>query len=100
MNQRVLVTAGASGIGLAIVRAFAANGAKVAVVDIDTNGLEALSKELPGVHVAVCDLSDRTSIEKMVPEAIQSLGGLDVLVNNAGISGPTASVEEDRKSVV
>jgi NAD(P)-dependent dehydrogenase (short-subunit alcohol dehydrogenase family) len=94
MNQRVLVTAGASGIGLAIVRAFAANGAKVAVVDIDATGLGVLSKELPGVQTAVCDMSDRTSIEKIVPEAIHSLGGLDVLVNNAGISGPTASVED------
>jgi len=94
MSQRVLVTAGASGIGLAIVRAFAANGAKVAVVDIDTNGLGVLSKELPGVQTAVCDMSDRTSIEKIVPEAVRSLGGLDVLVNNAGISGPTAPVED------
>ena len=94
MKQRVLVTAGAAGIGLDIVKAFAARGATVAVVDIDANGLDALSKELPSVQTFICDMSDRSAIEKAVPEAIRALGGLDVLVNNAGISGPTTSVEE------
>src|SRR6516164_3035337 len=70
-HQRVLVTAGAAGIGREIVRAFAAGGAAV----------------------FVCDVSRRSDIERMVGEAIQALGGLDVLVNNAGIAGPTAPVE-------
>jgi NAD(P)-dependent dehydrogenase (short-subunit alcohol dehydrogenase family) len=94
MNQRVLVTAGASGIGLAIVRAFAAFGARVSVIDIDAAGLGRLSSELPNVQSAVCDISDRASIERMIPSAIQGIGGLDVLVNNAGIAGPTAPVDE------
>jgi NAD(P)-dependent dehydrogenase (short-subunit alcohol dehydrogenase family) len=93
MVQRVLVTAGASGIGREIARAFAANGAKVFVCDIDAKALEALAKELPGVTAQPCDMASRADIERMVPAAIEALGGLDVLVNNAGIAGPTAAVE-------
>jgi NAD(P)-dependent dehydrogenase (short-subunit alcohol dehydrogenase family) len=92
-KQRVLVTAGASGIGRAIVEAFYAKGAKVFVCDIDEAALKALHEALPGVHTAVCDISSRTAIEKMVPEAASRLGGLDVLINNAGIPGPTSPVE-------
>jgi NAD(P)-dependent dehydrogenase (short-subunit alcohol dehydrogenase family) len=94
MNQRVLVTAGASGIGREIARAFAANGAKVFVCDIDAKGLDSLAQEIPGVATAVCDISKRDDIERMVPAAVEALEGLDVLVNNAGISGPTSPVED------
>jgi NAD(P)-dependent dehydrogenase (short-subunit alcohol dehydrogenase family) len=94
MTQRVLVTAGASGIGRETVRAFAAGGAKVFVCDIDEVALAALSKELPHVATARCDVAKRAENERMVAAALQSLGGLDVLVNNAGIAGPTAPVEQ------
>ena len=94
MNQRVLVTAGASGIGREIARAFRANGAKVFVGDIDAKGLEILVQEIPGVMTVVCDVSKRDDVEHMMNAAVSALGGLDVLVNNAGISGPTAPVEE------
>jgi NAD(P)-dependent dehydrogenase (short-subunit alcohol dehydrogenase family) len=94
MYQRILVTAGASGIGREIARAFAAKSAKVFVSDIDAKGLEALSKEIQGLTTKVCDNSKRSDVEALIPAAVEALGGLDVLVNNAGISGPTASVEE------
>jgi NAD(P)-dependent dehydrogenase (short-subunit alcohol dehydrogenase family) len=94
MNQRVLVTAGAGGIGLAITRAFIANGARVFVADIDRDALARLAKESPNIHCSVCDLSDRAAIERMVPAAVAELGGLDVLVNNAGIGGPTSPVAD------
>jgi NAD(P)-dependent dehydrogenase (short-subunit alcohol dehydrogenase family) len=94
MNQRVLVTAGASGIGREIARAFAANGAKVFVCDIGAKGLDDLVQEIPGAATAVCDISKRDDIERMVPFGVNALGGLDVLVNNAGISGPTSPVED------
>lgn len=94
MNQRVLITAGASGIGLEIARAFAANGAKVFVSDIDANGLDALSREIAGSTTKVCDNSKRGDVEALIPAAVESLGGLDVLVNNAGITGPTVPVEQ------
>jgi NAD(P)-dependent dehydrogenase (short-subunit alcohol dehydrogenase family) len=94
MNQRVLVTAGAAGIGREIARAFVAQGAKVFVCDIDAKALDAVSQEIKGVITRVCDISKRADIEAMVPFAVDALGGLDVLVNNAGISGPTAPVQE------
>jgi NAD(P)-dependent dehydrogenase (short-subunit alcohol dehydrogenase family) len=94
MSQKVLVTAAASGIGLEIARAFSAAGAKVFITDINTQALEAAKKEMPGVITKLCDNSKRADIEAMVPAAVEALGGLDVLVNNAGISGPTAPVQE------
>jgi len=94
MAQRVLITAGAAGIGKEIAKAFAANGAQVCVCDIDMKALDAASKDIPGLKTIVCDVSKRADIERMVAEAATALGGLDVLVNNAGISGPTAPVEE------
>src|SRR5436305_13177397 len=94
MTQRVLVTAGASGIGREIGRAYATNGAKVFVCDIDAKGLDNLAQEITGLTTGVCDISKREDIERVVPAGVTALGGLDVLVNNAGISGPTAPVEE------
>jgi NAD(P)-dependent dehydrogenase (short-subunit alcohol dehydrogenase family) len=93
-TQRVLVTAGASGIGREIVRAFVAQGAKVFVVDLNADGLAELASESEQIQTALCDMSSRRQIEAMVPAAVAALGGLDVLVNNAGISGPTAAVED------
>jgi NAD(P)-dependent dehydrogenase (short-subunit alcohol dehydrogenase family) len=92
-RQRVLVTAGANGIGREIVRAFAAGGAAVFTCDIDAAALEALTHEIDGLQSAVCDIARRDDIERMVAAAAHALGGIDVLVNNAGIAGPTAPVE-------
>lgn len=93
-NQRVIVTAGEAGIGREIARAFAANGAKVFVCDIDGKMPDALAQEIKGLVTNVCDVSKRADIERMMAAAVSALGGLDVLVNNAGISGPTAPVEQ------
>ena len=92
--QRVLITAGAQGIGREFARAFAANGAKVFICDIDLKSLDALAKEIPELIVRPCDMASRAQIERMVPEAVQALGGLDVLINNAGIAGLTLPVEQ------
>ncbi|HWE00805.1 MAG TPA: SDR family oxidoreductase [Tepidisphaeraceae bacterium] len=94
MQRRVLITAGASGIGREIARAFAATGAAVFVCDIDAQALDTLAREIAGLGTAVCDLSERPDIERMMRDAVVTLGGLDVLVNNAGIAGPTACVEQ------
>ncbi len=94
INQRVLVTAGASGIGREIACAFAAAGSQVFVVDIEANRLTILARETLGVQTAVCDMSSRADIERMVPAAVKALVGLGALVNNASISGPTVSVEQ------
>ena len=92
--QRVLITAGAGGIGREIARAFTAQGGKVYVSDIDEAALTAIRKDIPGITAAHCDMASRTAIERMVPEAVAALGGLDVLVNNAGIAGPTQPVDQ------
>lgn len=93
-GRKVLITAGASGIGLEMVRAYVAAGYQAAVLDIDDPGLAALRRELPAVHAELCDLSKLQDIQQAVPSAIDALGGLDVLVNNAGIAGPTAAVQD------
>jgi NAD(P)-dependent dehydrogenase (short-subunit alcohol dehydrogenase family) len=91
---RVLVTAGAGGIGLEIARAFVREGAKVHVCDVDRPGLEALAKSDPKLTWSICDVADRTQVAHLFDDALKALGGLDCLVNNAGIAGPTGRVEE------
>ncbi len=91
---RVLVTAGGNGIGLAIARRFAGEGAKVHSCDVDESALSALAKSDPAITSTPCDVSDRAAVKKLFAEAAAILGGLDVLVNNAGIAGPTSKVEE------
>ncbi len=91
---RVLVTAGANGIGRATARAFAAEGARVHICDVDLGALEAMAKTDPELGQSVCDVSDRTAVARLFDEAVAALGGLDCLVNNAGIAGPTGRVDE------
>ncbi|MDL5156154.1 SDR family oxidoreductase [Actinomycetospora termitidis] len=91
-GQRVLVTAGASGIGWAVVQAFVAAGARVHIADVDADAVaSAVSDSVTGT---VCDVSDPVGVERLFADLSESLGGLDVLVNNAGIAGPTAPVED------
>lgn len=91
---RVLITAGASGIGLATARAFTREGARVDVSDVDRAALDALATSDPALLRSVCDVADRSQVAAMFDEALHALGGLDVLVNNAGIAGPTAKCED------
>ncbi|MGB0386663.1 MAG: SDR family oxidoreductase [Ardenticatenaceae bacterium] len=91
---RVIITAAAAGIGRAIAEAFLESGAQVHICDIDEAGLAACRAALPGIGTTKADVSDPDQVDQLFENAIKQLGGLDVLVNNAGISGPTASVEE------
>jgi NAD(P)-dependent dehydrogenase (short-subunit alcohol dehydrogenase family) len=91
---RVLVTAGASGIGREIARAFAGEGARVHVCDVDPAALRALAKSDRKIGQSQADVSDRAQVAALFKEAVGALGGLDVLVNNAGIAGPTGPVEK------
>ena len=90
-GQRVLVTAGAGGIGLAIARTFRDAGVRVFVCDVDDKALAALDQDIGRVRA---DVASRADVERLFAEAQKALGGLDVLVNNAGIAGPTGKVEE------
>ncbi len=88
---RVLVTAGAAGIGRGIVEAFLEEGARVFTFDLDAAGLATL----PGpVGHCIADVADRQAVAAAFDAAAAYLGGLDVLVNNAGIAGPTGRLED------
>jgi NAD(P)-dependent dehydrogenase (short-subunit alcohol dehydrogenase family) len=91
---RVLITAGAAGIGIEIARSFVREGAKVHVCDVDRAALDALAASDPGVTTSLCDVADRAQVAAFFDEGLKRLGGLDVLVNNAGIAGPTGRAEE------
>ncbi len=80
MSRRVLVTGGSRGIGRAISEAFAARGDRVAVHS--TKGTEL---DVPGAVAVAGDVSDADAVERFVAEAADRLGGLDVVVNNAGV---------------
>lgn len=88
LQDRVaVVTGGGSGIGLATVRRFAAEGAKVVVADIDATAGEAAAAEVDGLFVKV-DVTDETQVRDMFEAAVAAYGGLDIAFNNAGISPP------------
>ncbi len=92
--HRVIVTAGGSGIGRAISEAFLKRGDAVHVCDVAPEGLEELKRAWPDVGMTRADVANPAAVERLFGEAQEHLGGLDVLVNNAGIAGPTGSVEE------
>lgn len=85
-SKRALVTGGASGIGAAICDAFAAKGARVAVVDINVGAAQAKAKEIGNGAISLaCDVADLASVKKAVDGALRAFGGLDILVNSAGV---------------
>lgn len=88
---RVLVTAGAAGIGLAVAERFGAAGATVMVCDIDEGALAAAPPGLTGVQ---CDVADADEVAALFKKVASDMGGLDVLVNNAGIGGGQAAIED------
>lgn len=92
-DKRVLVTAGAQGIGLAIAETFLAAGAQVHVCDVNDEFLASARSRLPGATQSHTDVADEAQVGALFAELTGRWGALDVLVNNAGIAGPTAAVE-------
>ncbi len=92
-GKRVIVTAGAAGLGLAIARAFSDAGARVHVCDVDGDALAAAGAAIPGLGTTLADVAEAADVDRLFDEASGALGGLDILINNAGIAGPTAPAE-------
>lgn len=90
---RVLVTAGASGIGAAIASAFFETGAEVHVCDIDSAALAGFQERFPSCQTTAADVANDRQVASVFETQHAKFGGLDVLVNCAGIAGPTAGVE-------
>ena len=91
---RVFISAGASGIGLAITEMLIRHGARVHICDVAESHLAAFRKAHPGHGATLADVSDEQAVAKLFGEVKASLGGLDALINNAGIAGPTGGVDE------
>ncbi len=93
-GQRVIITGAASGIGEEIARQFLAEGARVHICDNSKETLERCVRDLPGLGATLADASDPAQVDRLFEEAAAALGGLDVLVNNVGIAGPTGEIDQ------
>ncbi|MEZ5670744.1 MAG: SDR family oxidoreductase [Alphaproteobacteria bacterium] len=93
-GARVLVTAAGSGIGRVIAETFQAAGADVFVCDVDTDAMQQTVAALSLAGAVRCDVSEPDDVDALFAAAADALGGLDILVNNASIAGPTKPVEE------
>lgn len=91
-GRSVLVTAGGSGIGLAIAELFHARGDRVIVCDVDRSALDRVEARLPGVVASRTDVADPTAVAEM----IDRVGPVSVLINNAGVAGPIGGIETNR----
>jgi NAD(P)-dependent dehydrogenase (short-subunit alcohol dehydrogenase family) len=93
-DRRVLVTAGGFGIGRAIAERFVAAGARVFVCDIADEALADIKAKQPAIGALRADVGDAAQVAALFAQVDSALGGLDVLVNNAGIGGPKAALDE------
>lgn len=89
-----MVSAGASGIGRAAAEGFVRAGARVHICDVDQAALDTCLAEVDGVAGMVADVSDESAVDRWFDAALDHLGGLDAMINNAGVAGPTGPLEE------
>ncbi|MCB2054377.1 MAG: glucose 1-dehydrogenase [Geminicoccaceae bacterium] len=98
-NRRAIVTGGADGFGRGIAEAYACEGARLALLDIDGEGAERVARTIGrGALGIACDVADKASVDAAVHRAVDAMGGLDIVVNNAGTSHrnkPMAEVSEE-----
>ena len=93
-SRVVLITAGASGIGRVIAAHFATQNYHVHVCDIDQTAIDALNIDIPTISTTCADLTKISDVDLVFGDLIRHFGRLDILVNNVGIAGPTAAVED------
>ena len=91
--KRVVITAGGGGIGAALARRFAAEGARVAVCDLDGDGARSVAANIGGIGMGA-DVTDETQMQAFFDAVDAEFGGVDVLCANAGIGGPAAPIED------
>lgn len=94
MSQRVIITAGASGIGLATARRFLASGAQVAICDVNADAVRQAQTQHHELYGEAIDISSEGAVDSFVGNVRKAFGGIDTLVNNAGIAGACASIED------
>ena len=99
LADKVCIVTGAAsprGIGRATAKLFAGEGARVVILDLDAGAAEAAAAELGEGHLGLaCDVTDQADCEAAAAKALEALGGIDVLVNNAGITQPVKTLEID-----
>lgn len=93
-EQVILISAGAAGIGRVVAENFLAHDCHVHICDIDTNAISDFLKDHPAASATKADISDVAQVKNVFDDLSERYGRLDVLVNNAGIAGPTAHVED------
>jgi NAD(P)-dependent dehydrogenase (short-subunit alcohol dehydrogenase family) len=104
-EKSVIVTGAGNGIGLRYAESFAAEGASVTIADIDAPAAAAAARRIDGSQAVTVDVADETSVAQMVAVTVERFGGVDVLVNNAGLHmgrynlTSTLSLEDSRSGV-
>lgn len=92
--KRVMITAAADGIGRVIAKAFAEDGARVHICDVNEAALARFREDFPDIAATHVNVRSEGEVDAWFDDALEDLGGLDVMVNNAGIKGPTAQVDD------
>jgi NAD(P)-dependent dehydrogenase (short-subunit alcohol dehydrogenase family) len=91
---RVLITAGGAGIGRAMTVVFHKAGARIHICDVVQSSLDETVKAFPGVTATLADVSSLSDVDQLFTDAQARLGGLDCMINNAGVAGPTGKIED------
>jgi NAD(P)-dependent dehydrogenase (short-subunit alcohol dehydrogenase family) len=94
INGTVLISAGASGIGRTIAETFLSHGASVHICDVSQENIDAFLGDNAGASATLADVSVAAQVERVFDDLVELYGGLNVLVNNAGIAGPMAPIDE------
>ena len=93
-GKRVVLTAGGAGIGRVTLQTLIDAGARAVTCDVDQAALDRLRGELPTVPAIPADVAEAADVDRLFALAEEQLGGLDILINNAGVAGPTGPIEE------